>query len=196
VTRRNPFVTGCASKGVPDRLQDPDTSKKNGAPGGTRTPDPQVRSLMLYPAELPARGARGRRKRNGSGRGPHWAAIGHDPLPVGPRARAPREAWTWLPQGRRAGGGPRRRSGSARDGLALPEVQREDDAIERCVITSARRALPRGDPPALLRRGLSPRLLHAPRRGANGARAARAASRSPRAWLHRSRLHQSEGGTS
>ncbi len=28
---------------------------KNGAPGGTRTPDPQVRSLMLYPAELPAR---------------------------------------------------------------------------------------------------------------------------------------------
>ncbi len=26
-----------------------------GAPGGTRTPDPQVRSLMLYPAELPAR---------------------------------------------------------------------------------------------------------------------------------------------
>ena len=30
-----------------------------GAPGGIRTPDPQVRSLMLYPAELPARvGAR------------------------------------------------------------------------------------------------------------------------------------------
>src|SRR5688572_3809161 len=28
-----------------------------GAPGGIRTPDPQVRSLMLYPAELPARGA-------------------------------------------------------------------------------------------------------------------------------------------
>jgi len=27
----------------------------NGAPGGIRTPDPQVRSLMLYPAELPAR---------------------------------------------------------------------------------------------------------------------------------------------
>ena len=28
-----------------------------GAPGGTRTPDHQVRSLVLYPAELPARGA-------------------------------------------------------------------------------------------------------------------------------------------
>ena len=28
---------------------------KHGTPGGTRTPDPQVRSLMLYPAELPAR---------------------------------------------------------------------------------------------------------------------------------------------
>jgi hypothetical protein len=27
----------------------------HGTPGGTRTPDPQVRSLMLYPAELPAR---------------------------------------------------------------------------------------------------------------------------------------------
>ena len=27
----------------------------NGTPGGIRTPDPQVRSLMLYPAELPAR---------------------------------------------------------------------------------------------------------------------------------------------
>jgi hypothetical protein len=29
--------------------------KLNGTPGGIRTPDPQVRSLMLYPAELPAR---------------------------------------------------------------------------------------------------------------------------------------------
>jgi hypothetical protein len=27
-------------------------SKKNGAPGATRTPDPQIRSLMLYPTEL------------------------------------------------------------------------------------------------------------------------------------------------
>ena len=31
------------------------SSGKTGTPGGTRTPDPQVRSLMLYPAELPAR---------------------------------------------------------------------------------------------------------------------------------------------
>ena len=28
-----------------------------GALGGSRTPDPQVRSLMLYPAELPAQNA-------------------------------------------------------------------------------------------------------------------------------------------
>ena len=26
--------------------------EKNGAPGAIRTPDPQIRSLMLYPAEL------------------------------------------------------------------------------------------------------------------------------------------------
>src|SRR2546427_9164924 len=28
---------------------------RNGAPEGIRTPDPQIRSLVLYPAELPAR---------------------------------------------------------------------------------------------------------------------------------------------
>ena len=28
-----------------------------GAPGGIRTPDPQIRNLMLYPAELRARAA-------------------------------------------------------------------------------------------------------------------------------------------
>ncbi len=28
---------------------------RNGAPGAIRTPDPQIRSLMLYPAELRAR---------------------------------------------------------------------------------------------------------------------------------------------
>ena len=31
------------------------SAEKTGTPGGIRTPDPQVRSLMLYPAELPAR---------------------------------------------------------------------------------------------------------------------------------------------
>jgi hypothetical protein len=31
----------------------PDSSS-NGAPEGIRTPDPQIRSLVLYPAELPA----------------------------------------------------------------------------------------------------------------------------------------------
>ena len=35
------------------------STRRSGAPGGTRTPDPQVRSLMLYPAELPARGGGG-----------------------------------------------------------------------------------------------------------------------------------------
>jgi len=40
-------------------------SRKSGTPGGIRTPDPQVRSLMLYPAELPARGG-GNRARHGN----------------------------------------------------------------------------------------------------------------------------------
>jgi hypothetical protein len=31
------------------------TKEKNGAPGTIRTSDPQIRSLMLYPAELRAR---------------------------------------------------------------------------------------------------------------------------------------------
>ena len=30
--------------------------ERNGAPGAIRTPDPQIRSLMLYPAELRVRG--------------------------------------------------------------------------------------------------------------------------------------------
>ena len=30
---------------------------KGGAPGRIRTPDPQIRSLVLYPAELPVQGA-------------------------------------------------------------------------------------------------------------------------------------------
>ena len=33
------------------------TSDWNGAPGRIRTSDPQIRSLMLYPAELRVRGA-------------------------------------------------------------------------------------------------------------------------------------------
>ena len=33
------------------------SSDRSGAPEGIRTPDPQIRSLVLYPAELPARGA-------------------------------------------------------------------------------------------------------------------------------------------
>ena len=30
------------------------SQRVNGAPEGIRTPDPQIRSLVLYPAELPA----------------------------------------------------------------------------------------------------------------------------------------------
>ena len=33
-------------------------AKEGGAPGKIRTPDPQIRSLVLYPAELPVPGRR------------------------------------------------------------------------------------------------------------------------------------------
>ena len=38
-----------------DVIQTVNFSEKNGAPGKIRTPDPQIRSLVLYPAELPVR---------------------------------------------------------------------------------------------------------------------------------------------
>ena len=38
--------------------QDSGTPRSSGTPGGIRTPDPQVRSLVLYPAELPAHAMR------------------------------------------------------------------------------------------------------------------------------------------
>ena len=49
-----------ASDGAPEdgRPEVSGTPRNHGAPGGIRTPDPQVRSLVLYPAELPARGGR------------------------------------------------------------------------------------------------------------------------------------------
>ena len=34
----------------------PFATKENGAPGGIRTHDPQIRNLVLYPAELRALG--------------------------------------------------------------------------------------------------------------------------------------------
>ena len=34
-------------------------SKENGAPGRIRTPDPLIRSQVLYPAELPVPASRG-----------------------------------------------------------------------------------------------------------------------------------------
>ena len=43
--------------------------RKNGAPGAIRTPDPQIRSLVLYPAELRAPEAEGIAERP-SGRNP------------------------------------------------------------------------------------------------------------------------------
>ncbi len=49
----------------PDRGQAPEIdSRKNGALGAIRTPDPQIRSLMLYPAELRARTALSAKARN------------------------------------------------------------------------------------------------------------------------------------
>ena len=45
---------GCASRlGVPFTIKAPSGAFiVNGAPRAIRTPDPQIRSLMLYPAEL------------------------------------------------------------------------------------------------------------------------------------------------
>jgi hypothetical protein len=53
----NPFapdkvLTMCPEQGV-NHVTGMD-QKQIGAPGGIRTPDPQIRSLMLYPAELQA----------------------------------------------------------------------------------------------------------------------------------------------
>ena len=42
-----------------------DTSEKFGGPERIRTPDPQIRSLVLYPAELPVRSAPAERRREG-----------------------------------------------------------------------------------------------------------------------------------
>ena len=36
------------------------SSENTGAPEEIRTPDPQIRSLVLYPAELPVRSVEGR----------------------------------------------------------------------------------------------------------------------------------------
>ena len=52
-------------------------SAKNGAPGRIRTSDPQIRSLVLYPAELRARGAgkrQGRDIRGGNDARNPWRA--------------------------------------------------------------------------------------------------------------------------
>ena len=38
-----------------DQFQDGDIKGRNGAPEEIRTPDPQIRSLVLYPAELRVR---------------------------------------------------------------------------------------------------------------------------------------------
>jgi integrase len=69
--------------------------KRSGAPGGIRTPDPQVRSLMLYPAELPARVERRYRSATRSApRAPAGAARGA-------RCAAPGSSRVAFPRGRR-----------------------------------------------------------------------------------------------
>src|SRR6059058_5620610 len=54
--RRN----GCAACGRNERMREIGVDRvfENGAPGTIRTSDPQIRSLMLYPAELRARFSR------------------------------------------------------------------------------------------------------------------------------------------
>ena len=52
---------GSAFAQTSDRLSQvrgngPIGQRRSGAPGAIRTPDPQIRSLMLYPAELRVRG--------------------------------------------------------------------------------------------------------------------------------------------
>ena len=70
--------------------------KRSGAPGGIRTPDPQVRSLMLYPAELPARVER--RYRSATRSAPRAPRCG----PRGARCAAPGSTRVAVPTGRRA----------------------------------------------------------------------------------------------
>ena len=49
----NPVLNGILGWGSDDGTRKaPDLSRENGAPGTIRTSDPQIRSLMLYPAEL------------------------------------------------------------------------------------------------------------------------------------------------
>ena len=43
----------------------PRYQERNGAPEEIRTPDPQIRSLVLYPAELRVRGRNGRNRWRG-----------------------------------------------------------------------------------------------------------------------------------
>src|SRR5882762_8117610 len=50
-TRREP---GAISRQLQGRLRDFSLIRKNGAPGKTRTSNPQIRSLVLYPIELRA----------------------------------------------------------------------------------------------------------------------------------------------
>jgi hypothetical protein len=53
--RRRPFLPASCSHADPKRKGCRSTLRKSGAPGEIRTPDHQVRSLVLYPAELRAR---------------------------------------------------------------------------------------------------------------------------------------------
>ena len=61
MARREGFAVRCALYRIRERGPELGIVRvagfiiSNGTPGGIRTPDPQVRSLMLYPAELPAR---------------------------------------------------------------------------------------------------------------------------------------------
>ena len=63
-----------------DKSESSNPLNQTGTPGGIRTPDPQVRSLMLYPAELPARakpqGTQMRAACRGRGRAAEAVSVG------------------------------------------------------------------------------------------------------------------------
>ena len=89
-----------------------ETPRNTGTPGGIRTPDPQVRSLVLYPAELPARPGvtitdpLGAARRSSSPGVAWWGALRSSGACVSRRSlRSPGVARCLggLPRGRRAG---------------------------------------------------------------------------------------------
>ncbi len=101
---------GGRCRGVQERTLD-----FNGTPGGIRTPDPQVRSLMLYPAELPARSLllgsggplqHGRRRGRARNLGRAVGTGGVGGSPEGPGSSRTRDLAALVHAGERSGHSP------------------------------------------------------------------------------------------